>query len=265
MSIVTLTTDFGIGSPYAAAMKAVVLAIDARVTLVDISHAIAAQDVRHAAVVLEQVCFLFPAGTIHVVVVDPGVGTERALVYLEIDQQHFVGPDNGVFSRVVESRQPTKQIRLTNREFWRSNVSNTFHGRDILAPVAAHLSRGIDPERLGDAHPELIRLEWPAPRVSARRIEGEVMWSDSFGNLITNIPENLVVSSDSSERPAPSGATITIQGTTIRGLSRVYGDRERGKPLALVGSNGLLEIAIAGGSAATKLQAAPGSWVVVEW
>ena len=187
MSIITLTTDFGAGSPYVAAMKGVILTINPAVTLVDLTHAVPAQDIRHAAVVLEEVADRFPAGTIHVVVVDPGVGTDREIVYVRVGRQQFVAPDNGLLSRVIARMPPSKIIRLAEPRFWLADVSTTFHGRDIMAPVAARLSLGLEPEQLGPSLERLIVVEWPRARLLDRKIAGHVIEIDSFGNLITNI------------------------------------------------------------------------------
>ena len=145
MPIITLTTDFGTGSPYVAAMKGVILSINPAATIVDISHAVPAQDIARGALVLEDTTPWFPADTIHVAVVDPGVGTERAILYARIGPQQYIAPDNGLLSRLMARTPPSLVLRLTEREYWLPEVSHTFHGRDIMAPVAARLSLGLDP------------------------------------------------------------------------------------------------------------------------
>ena len=149
MPIITLTTDFGTGSPYVAAMKGVILSINPAATIVDISHAVPAQDIARGALVLEDTTPWFPADTIHVAVVDPGVGTQRSILYARIGPQQYIAPDNGLLGRLMARTRPSLVLRLTEREYWLPEVSHTFHGRDIMAPVAARLSLGLDPRRLG--------------------------------------------------------------------------------------------------------------------
>jgi len=192
MPVITLTTDFGTDSPYVAAMKGTILSINPDATLVDITHAIPPQDVRRGSIVLEGVAERFPAGTIHVAVVDPGVGTDRAIIYVEIGRHRYVAPNNGLLSRLAARTAPSKIIRLENREYWLPEVSSTFHGRDIMAPVAAHLSLGVPPERLGPPVLGLIEIEWPEVRQSLKRLEGVVQEIDSFGNLITNVTAEMI-------------------------------------------------------------------------
>src|SRR5208283_4756892 len=149
MPIITLTTDFGTGSPYVATMKGVILSINPAVTIIDISHAIGAQDITRGALVLEDTTPWFPDDTIHVAVVDPGVGTARSLLYARIGAQQYIAPDNGLLGRLMARTAPSMVLRLTEQEHWLPKVSHTFHGRDIMAPVAARLSLGLDPRRLG--------------------------------------------------------------------------------------------------------------------
>ena len=165
-SIITLTTDFGVDSPYVAAVKAVIFSIHPEVTLVDITHAIPAQDVDAAAWALLDVTPRFPAGTIHVVVVDPGVGSDRKIVYAEIDRQVYIAPDNGVLTRVARHGSPARFRAVTEPRFMLDPVSQTFHGRDIFTPVAAHLSLGVAPEELGEAIGSLFYLPMPKDRKS---------------------------------------------------------------------------------------------------
>jgi S-adenosyl-L-methionine hydrolase (adenosine-forming) len=260
VNIITLTTDFGAGSPYVAAMKGVILSINPAATIVDLTHAIPPQDVREAAAVLEDVADRFPAGTIHVVVVDPGVGTDRALVYARIGRQQFLAPDNSVLSRVLRRGGACEVVRLENREYWLDEVSATFHGRDILAPVAAHLSLGVEPSRLGPPHQLLDELEWPRPVQQPDRIEGVVLRVDSFGNLITNIAAEALAG-----RPTDGRACVVCSIYETWGIYQTYGDQPRGTLIALIGSNGALELAIVGESAAEQLGVSVGTPVVVAW
>ena len=170
MSLITLMTDFGAGSPYVAAMKGVILSINPSVTLVDLTHAIPPQDVREGALVLEDVAPYFPPGTIHVAVVDPGVGTDRAILYAEIGSQRYVAPDNGLLSRLSRNTPPSRIVRLTNPDYWLRPVSATFHGRDIMAPVAARLSLGLDPAKsAGRRKPGQPRLAAGPPIARSHR------------------------------------------------------------------------------------------------
>ena len=257
--VITLTTDFGISSPYVAQMKGVILSLNPRVTLVDITHAIAPQDIRGGAIVLDDVCRWFPADTIHVAVIDPGVGTERALVCAVIGSQVYVAPDNGLLSFVAEREMPSRLIRLAETRYWREAVSGTFHGRDILAPVAAQLSRELDPSSLGPPHEHLVRLDRPIPRCDARTIIGEVISIDSFGNLITNVESSLLPQDVSLET-----TQVRCGGEEILGILPAYGRGIVNRPVALIGSSGRLEIAIVCGNAARALPARVGTQVTVE-
>ncbi|MFZ5830599.1 MAG: SAM hydrolase/SAM-dependent halogenase family protein, partial [Planctomycetota bacterium] len=192
MAIITLTTDFGHSSPYVAAMKGVILSIHPQATVVDITHAIPAQDVRAAAVVLDDVTEYFPEGTIHVVVVDPGVGTERAILYAEVGTQRYLAPDNGVLSHILSRRPAARLLLVTESKWFRQPVSRTFHGRDIFAPVAAHLGLGLDPSLLGPQAGGPTLLPKPEVQITPSRIHGVVQAVDSFGNLITNITAEML-------------------------------------------------------------------------
>ncbi len=260
MSIITLTTDFGIGSPYVAAMKGVILTLDPAAVLVDITHAIRPQDVREAALVLAEVAPRFPPGTIHVAVVDPGVGTDRALVYAEFGAQRYLAPDNGLLSRVAWRGPRGRVIRLAERQFWLAEVSATFHGRDILAPVAARLGLGLDPQRLGPPMERLVMLDWPEPRVLPGEIQGEVDQVDSFGNLVTNIAAGLLP-----QAVEYAQTRVVCAGHETVGIACAYGDRPPGSLVALVGSSGRLEVAIRGGSAVRELGVGVGAEVTVLW
>ena len=260
MSIITLTTDFGTGSPYVAAMKGVILSINPAVTLVDITHEIPAQDIRRAAMVLDEVAERFPDETIHVAVVDPGVGTQRALIYARIGRQQYIAPDNGTLSRLAERTAPSKIIQLTKPEYWLQPVSATFHGRDIMAPVAARLSLGLDPEKLGRPLTKLTGLDWPQARVTPARIEGTVLQIDSFGNLLTNITAEMLAG-----RPTDHRVCIACNIYETWGIYRTYADQPSGTLIALVGSHGRLELAIVGDNAAQRLGIQAGTPVVLAW
>jgi hypothetical protein len=258
--IITLTTDFGVGSPYVAAMKGVLLSINPAATLVDITHAIRPQDIRGAALVLAETTPWFPDETIHLAVVDPGVGTARKIIYARIGRHDFVAPDNGLLSRLALGTRPSTIITVTEARFWLPAVSATFHGRDMMAPVAARLSLGLEPSRLGPAQRGLHELEWPEAGVTEKKIQGAVQSIDSFGNLITNIPADALVN-------VPRGEVVTIvcDEHETRGIFTAYAEQPPMTLIALVGSSGNLELAIVDDSAAIMLGVAVGTPVTVTW
>ena len=257
-AIITLTTDFGLADAYVAAMKGVILGINPGAKLVDICHSVKPQNIPQAAFVLSTACQFFPKHTIHVVVVDPGVGTERRGIILRTLQADFVAPDNGVLSYIVRQfltnpvsagrcqvklAPELEAVAISNPEFWRSPVSPTFHGRDIFAPVAARLSLGSPLADFGESVTSLAVLPLPLPyKASADVLVGHILHIDNFGNLITSIR-----SDDLPEQPV----TIEVGSQLISGLSRTYAE---GKGLlALIGSSGYLEVALGGGSASAFL------------
>jgi len=260
VTIITLTTDFGTGSPYVAAMKGVILSINPAATLVDVTHAVRPQDVRQAALILDDVAGRFPPGTLHVAVVDPGVGTGRAIVYAAIGDRQFVAPDNGVLSRVARRIKPSKIVRITEPGYWLQPVSSTFHGRDIMAPAAARLSLGLEPEKLGPPLKKLVTLDWPEPVASPGKIEGEILDVDSFGNLITNIEAEMLA-----QVPPGRRVRVRLGDHETEGILSTYGDRPDAALIALVGSSGRLELAIVGGSAAQTLGSGVGDPVMLCW
>ena len=253
--IVTLTTDYGADGPYSAALKGVILGLAPRARLVDVSHAIAAQDVLAGAFVLAGVVDAFPPGTVHLAVVDPGVGTERKLIAVSVAGQWFVLPDNGLISAVVLGREVAAVREITSPDLRRQEVSATFHGRDILAPAAAHLVRRGDPAALGPPVERFIRLANFAPRQDPRGLLGEVIFRDSFGNLITNVPAARLAGSP------PDAWAIEVAGERIEGLTRTYGDNPPGTLVALAGGSGWVEVAVVNGDAGRYLSAGPGTTV----
>jgi S-adenosyl-L-methionine hydrolase (adenosine-forming) len=256
--LITLTTDFGPASPYVAQMKGVILSLCREVDIFDITHGIKAQNIREGAVVLADTCPRFPAGTIHVAIVDPGVGTSRRVVYAQIGAQRFLAPDNGLLSLLASQESPRGIVSLENPQYWLPHPAATFHGRDVVAPVAAHLAMGIEPSDLGPVHDELVTIDWPQPKKAGRSVTGEVLYVDSFGNLITNIhaPDAVPLGNATSFR-------IELGGRTIRGVIRTYGAALAGELVALFDSQGRLEIAIVEGNAARDLQVQAGEPVVV--
>lgn len=256
--LITLTTDFGPQSPYVAVMKGVILSLHGDARIVDITHGIAPQDVRSGAIVLEDVAPRFPADTLHVAVVDPGVGTDRGLIYTRLGRQQFLAPDNGLLSRLALRTPPREIIRLTNPEFWLQPVSATFHGRDILAPVAARLSAGLDPRRLGPPQEKLVRLDWPQPVVHPHGIDGHVLAIDAFGNVVTNVTADMLPDGGQRVRVACEGQEATAH-------VRTYGDAAAGTLVSLVGSTDRLELAVVGGSAAARLATQVDRAVTIRW
>jgi S-adenosylmethionine hydrolase len=257
-SIITLTTDFGLGSPYVAQMKGVILSINPAATVVDVTHAVPPQDVRQGALVLGDVTPRFPAGSIHIAVIDPGVGTERQIIGAEIAGHFYVAPDNGLLARLAADDPGRRQVALTNREYHLPEISATFHGRDIMAPVAAHLSLGTCLDDLGPPVQTLVPLPWPEVAADGNQISGSILTKDVFGNLITNIDASHVA-----RLGRLDALTVHCGGRTIRGLVRTYGQRPAGSLVALFGSSGRLEIAVVNGNAATHLDAKTGDSVAV--
>jgi S-adenosylmethionine hydrolase len=253
--IITLTTDFGLTDAYVAAMKGVILGINPEATLVDICHTINPQDIVQAAFVLGTAHQSFPQGTVHLVVVDPGVGSQRRAIVLRTPFSDFVAPDNGVLSYIIEqlapepsggnqwvkSRPEIEAYAITEPRYWRKPVSPTFHGRDIFAPVAAHLSLGRSPADFGERVTSLVTLPLTRPHQEPDgSVVGHILHIDSFGNLITDITTQYL--------PARSEPlSIKVGEQTIHGLSRTYTEGEG--LLALIGSSDRLEISVKGGSA----------------
>ncbi|MHB1421649.1 MAG: SAM hydrolase/SAM-dependent halogenase family protein [Gemmataceae bacterium] len=257
--LITLTTDFGSGSHYVAAAKGVLLALNPDARIVDLSHDIPAQDLRQTAFFLVSTLPYFPPETLHMVVVDPGVGGQRAILYVEFANLRLLVPDNGCWTWLLAGgRRRPRVIRVTEKRFWRSRVSATFHGRDIFAPVAANLSLGLDPRELGPIVSDWVRLDRPAPHFEANGISGEVLYIDRFGNLITNIPGEAVTLDERPKR-------IRVSGVEVPRIVRTYSDAEAGTLLALVSSSEWLEVAVNRGDAARHLDARIGTEVTIEW
>lgn len=260
MAIITLTTDFGEGSPYVAQMKGAVLARCPAATIVDVTHRIAPQNVPQGAFVLNEVADRFPAGTVHVVVVDPGVGTDRPILAARLGTWWVVAPDNGLVTLAADRVGVSQAVHLSNAAFWAADVSATFHGRDIMAPVAAHLVQRQSLENLGPAAAPFQRLPWPAVTREADSLRGEIVAIDTFGNAITNIGTH--------ELAAVEQAAARLRARTDDGewdVVRTYGERPAGTTVALFGSSGLLEIAVVNGNAAEQCRLRIGSPVWLRW
>ncbi|MDE2508309.1 MAG: SAM-dependent chlorinase/fluorinase [Planctomycetota bacterium] len=253
--ILTLTTDFGARGPYVAAIKGVVLGLVPQAHIVDVTHAVTPQDILEGSFVLAGVLETFPTGTVHMAVIDPGVGTDRSIIAVSLCDHWFVVPDNGLITCVARGRTPRVVHEISNPVLRRNTVSATFHGRDIMAPAAAHLLCGNDPGVLGPARSKFIVLKNFEPSVDSRGFLAEVIFRDSFGNLITNI--------EGSRLEAEPGANwvIEVAGARIEGLCRTYADRPSGTLVALVGSSGWVEVAVVNGDASRALNAGPGSTV----
>jgi S-adenosylmethionine hydrolase len=258
--IITLTTDFGPSSPYVAAMKGVILSINPAAAIVDLTHVVPARNIRQGALALATTAPWFPAETIHVAVVDPGVGTARRIVYARMGQHHYIAPDNGLLSRLALTDPPSTIIQVSDPRYWLPTVSATFHGRDIMAPVAARLSLGLSPEQLGTVEREMAQLEWPEASVAAKRIEGTVQAIDSFGNLITNVAADKLA-----DVPRGEETIIVCDEHETHGIFATYGDQPEMTLIALIGSSGYLELAIVGDSAAMMLGVVVGAPVTITW
>ncbi len=257
--IITLTSDFGSQDYYVSAMKAVILGISPQVRLVDVSHDLPPQDIMAGAWVLKNTAFLYPPGTIHLAVIDPGVGSTRRPVLVQVRNQFFVGPNNGLFSLVVESEEH-RVFELNNKRYWRESISTTFHGRDIFAPVAAWLSNGEPPENFGSELGELTTYRWAKPISDDEGVQGWVMHIDRYGNLITNIPQAFI-----QKYGRESAFKIYVGNTILKDISDAFSDVPDGEAVALIGSSGMLEIAINKGNAEHMLgveKGAPVSLVI---
>lgn len=255
MGIITLQTDFGIQDEYVGVLKGVILSIHPEVTIVDVTHGISPYNVVEAAYSLKFSYSYFPEGTVHLAVVDPGVGTRRAIIALQYQGHIFIAPDNGLLSLLIRESAPKAIFRVENEMLYRHPVSKTFHGRDVFAPVAAHLSKGLALESVGPPlRVNQVRdLSIKDPQTNADgELEGRIIAVDRFGNLITNISEKDLA-------PINKETMVTWVGDRrVVGLAENYAQGLSGEPLAIVGSRGCLEIAVNGGSAADLLNAGQG-------
>jgi S-adenosylmethionine hydrolase len=257
-TLMTLTSDFGTTSPYVAVMKGVILSINPNAVIQDLTHSIRPHDLRHANYFLSTSIPYFPADTIHVCVVDPGVGSERAAIYIKAGTQQLLGPDNGIFSSLLRNAGKQVTIRqLTTQEYFRAKVSHTFHGRDLFAPVAAHLSLGVDPALLGPELTEPVLLPTHSAVTFENHWQGEVQFSDDFGNLITNIPACKL-------KVLPVKVAVGGQPARILRWVRTYADATPGELVCLFSSDGFFEIAEVNGNAATRLGVAAGASVELQ-
>ena len=251
MGIITLTTDFGWQDGYVAAMKGVILSICPSATLVDVTHGIPPQDAWHGAFVLHTAAQAFPPGTVHLAVVDPGVGTERRAVAVQTDRAFFVAPDNGLLSFALPQGLDYTAVALSNPAYHRRPVSDTFQGRDIFAPAAAYLHNGVPIGALGAPVRDLVRLAFPrAAAAAGEKIAGEAIYIDHFGNVISNIRAE--------DGTWDRFANLRVGRHKVSRFCRTYGEAAPGELIALIGSSGYLEVAQRDGSAAHRLDAKPG-------
>lgn len=253
LPLITLTTDFGLSDHYTGVMKGVIAGIAPGASIIDICHQITPFSIIEAAYTIAQSYRYFPKGTIHVVVVDPGVGTSRRPILVHSAGQHFIGPDNGVFSFLFD-KESSKVRVLANAKYFLQDVSNTFHGRDIFAPVAAHLARGTKPAQLGKLISDAFRLSGLYPTRTGKRVwTGMVLKTDQFGNLITNLPfaEFAAIST----RPFQ----LLLGMHSITRFASSYQQAEFGEPFAIAGSSGYIEVSVCEASAAKALGCGTGT------
>jgi S-adenosylmethionine hydrolase len=256
--IVALLTDFGHRDPFVGTMKGVMVGINPDVQLIDISHEIAPQRIREAAIVLAASWPYFPPHTIFLVVVDPGVGGTRRPLVIETAEHLFVAPDNGVLGPALDQAEVRRVVHATETRYFRQPISRTFHGRDVFAPLAAWLSYGIQPHQMGTIIDEYQRLELPQPREEAGgELIGEVIYQDHFGNLITNIAEAWVL--EVWGPPPWQGIEVYIDGSVIRGLDSHYAQRSPQELGLIINSWGCFEVFANGGSAAQTTGAVEGT------
>ena len=260
MTVITLLTDFGMRDGYPGIMKGVIWKIAPDVQIADISHAIKPQDIFHGALALSRTAPFFPPGTIHVAVVDPGVGTQRRPIGLQLGEHYFIGPDNGLFTLVMDHaeyhRDTIQAYHLNQSSYWLPDVSRVFHGRDIFAPVAAYLARGITLEKMGSIihHPVRLEISHPEP-IQGGGWRGQIIEIDTFGNLATNIDRSFL---------SPLGdVRVRISDRYINRLVNTFGDRPPGTLIALYGTTHDLIISVVNGDAAHALNVSIGDFVEV--
>ncbi|HVO60147.1 MAG TPA: SAM-dependent chlorinase/fluorinase [Terriglobales bacterium] len=260
-SIVTLTTDFGLQDHFVGTMKGVMIEINPEVKFVDISHAVQPFDVFDGALTIAQAYSYFPTSTVHMVIVDPGVGTARRPIVVSTEKYIFVAPDNGVLSLIYDREERLSVRAITADHYFLQPLSNTFHGRDIFSPIAAYLSKGVDPARMGEEVSDYVRFSSPKPKVGTNgSLRGVVLKVDRFGNLITNItPQD----APGLFQPDPQPFTITVGKREVTQVRSAYADGAPGEVFGILGSMGFLEIAANRGAAARLVDASKGTDVDV--
>ena len=261
MRVVSLLTDFGLRDVYVAEMKAVILQVCPEARIVDVSHMVEKFNVRMGAFLLACAVPYFPDGSVHVAVVDPGVGTERRAIIVEARRSLFVGPDNGVLMLAAEKEGIEHVYEIRNEAYMRPKVSHTFHGRDIFAPAAAHLARGVAPKEFGPEITDYVVPEYAQSKLEGERIEGEILHVDGFGNLVTN------VSAEELEKVGiHKGCVVKVvigKKEALLKFCSAYGEAARDEALALVGSHGFLEFSVNLGNAAERFKAQAGTRIAV--
>jgi len=250
---ISLLTDFGLTDEYVGVMKGVIWGIAPGVNIADITHAVPAQNILHGALLLGRAYRYFPVGSIHVAVVDPGVGTARRGIALRVGQHTFVGPDNGLFTVPLSSGEPFSAVSLDNPAYQLAKVSRSFHGRDVFAPAAAHLANGVPLEALGEPVSDLVRLDIPEPLRVANIWQAQVVLVDAFGNLITNLSEGDLQGQEVVE--------VRCAGKLIQGVTLTFGRAQPGELIVLFDSAGSLSLCAVNGSAAAVLGAGVGAAV----
>jgi S-adenosyl-L-methionine hydrolase (adenosine-forming) len=258
-SVITLLTDFGARDHYVAAMKGVILGMNPQCTVVDITHQVNPQDIEEGAFILAHAYSYFPKGTIHVAVVDPGVGGVRKPILLVTRNYFFVGPDNGLLTLASGKEEVKEVIELTKKKFFLPRISTTFHGRDIFAPIAAHLSMGVRPALFGGKLDSWVSLDFAGAEISGRDLVGQILHIDAFGNLISNIGEDQLL-----EFAGGNPFLIRAGRRTMRGLRRGYWEAKSGEAIALIGSGGFLEISVREGDAGRLLRIKKGDKIIVQ-
>ena len=246
--IITLLTDFGLEDSYVGVMKGVILGLNPGAAIVDLTHQIKQGDIHQAAHVLQQSCSFFPSGAIHVAVVDPGVGTSRKPILVKSRSQFFVGPDNGLFWPIIKADPQVLIIHLKTRKFFLPYISHTFHGRDIFAPVAGHLSLGIDPLKMGLLMENAVSIADMSPTQKGNTLFGRAVRIDHFGNVVTNIHREELARFLGNRR-----MVVRVAQKKIDRLLKTYAEGEHGKLMVLFGSTGHLEIAVNSGRADSHL------------
>ena len=260
MAIITLLTDFGSADYFVGAMKGVILSINPEATIVDITHEVLPQDIETGAFNLLSCYREFPVGTIHVAVVDPGVGSDRRAIIVESAGQLFVGPDNGLFSWICEREKDWMATQITNRKFFRKPVSNTFHGRDIFAPVAAALSAGHEPHEFGSKLVDIVHLPSLYPSMNSENtVEGRIIHIDRFGNCVTNFTRQTLESQGQS-----TSWRLALKDTEIDSFRDFFADSPPNEVFAIIGSAGFIEICVRNGSAANLLNVQRGQNVQLQ-
>lgn len=257
--IITLTTDFGSSDPYVAEMKGVILGIRPETKIVDITHQVEKFDIKKAGYILATASSYFPEKTIHVVVVDPGVGTERRVILVQTENSYLIGPDNGVLSLAAKNQGVKHIYSIENSKFMRSEVSHTFHGRDIFAPAAAYLAKGTPPSKLGV---RLSRMRTPNFAKTTKRknvLIGEVIYVDSFGNIVTNLNKK-----DLKEMGIKKKVNLKINNNELQlKIGKAYAEVEIGQPLGIIGSHKFLEVSLNQGNASKRFQTKVGDTVAI--